>query len=122
MIPRIPYDSPPLTQKYETAILPHHIAVPSLPDYAFFSPLPLDREFDTQDVTRIMNILPLRARVFDMLRCQMPHDTVDAHTVNEVPPNGRADWRTGDERSSDPEAFGQSYLRLAADMDDALSS
>ncbi|KAL1988595.1 hypothetical protein VTN96DRAFT_8990 [Rasamsonia emersonii] len=37
--------------------LPYHIVVPSLPGYAFSSPPPLDRDFQIQDVARVMNAL-----------------------------------------------------------------
>ena len=44
-----------LSEQYTPETLPYHIIVPSLPGYAFSSPPPLTRDFQLQDVARIMN-------------------------------------------------------------------
>lgn len=44
-----------LQQKYTPDTLPYHIIVPSLPGYAFSSPPPLFKDFQIQDVARVMN-------------------------------------------------------------------
>ncbi|KZP29804.1 putative epoxide hydrolase [Athelia psychrophila] len=46
-----------MRERYTPATLPYHLIVPSVPGYAFSSPPPLDREFDTIDVARIFNKL-----------------------------------------------------------------
>lgn len=43
--------------KYEPSTLPYHLVVPSLPGYTFSSGPPLDRNFTTVDVARIINQL-----------------------------------------------------------------
>ena len=46
-----------LSEKYTPENMPYHIVVPSLPGYAFSTPPPLTRDFQLQDVGRIMNSL-----------------------------------------------------------------
>jgi microsomal epoxide hydrolase len=46
-----------LRTKYTPETLPYHVIVPSLPGFAFSSAPPLDRDFRTEDVARIFNIL-----------------------------------------------------------------
>lgn len=46
-----------LQERYTPETLPYHIVVPSLPGYAFSSPPPLSKDFQLQDVARIMNTL-----------------------------------------------------------------
>ncbi|KAF7365286.1 putative epoxide hydrolase [Mycena venus] len=46
-----------LSTRYTSATLPYHIIVPSLPGYAFSDPPPLDRNFNLQDVARLLNSL-----------------------------------------------------------------
>ncbi|KAF2099943.1 alpha/beta-hydrolase [Rhizodiscina lignyota] len=46
-----------LQQRYTPETLPYHIIVPSLPGYAFSSPAPLFKDFQIQDVARVMNTL-----------------------------------------------------------------
>ncbi|OCL14061.1 alpha/beta-hydrolase [Glonium stellatum] len=46
-----------LKQKYSPENLPYHIIVPSLPGYTLSSGPPLDRDFTTEDASRIMNKL-----------------------------------------------------------------
>ena len=46
-----------LQQRYTPETLPYHIIVPSLPGYAFSSPPPLFKDFQVQDVARVMNTL-----------------------------------------------------------------
>ena len=48
-----------LSRRYTPETLPYHVIVPSLPGYAFSSPPPLTRDFQLQDVARIMNSLML---------------------------------------------------------------
>lgn len=49
-----------ISTRYTPATLPYHIVVPSLPGYGFSSPPPLDRNFDLQDVARLLNTLMLQ--------------------------------------------------------------
>ncbi|KAJ7780571.1 Alpha/Beta hydrolase protein [Mycena maculata] len=46
-----------LSTRYTPATLPYHVVVPSLPGHAISSPPPLDREFQLQDVARLVNTL-----------------------------------------------------------------
>ncbi|KAJ5619978.1 hypothetical protein N7510_003962 [Penicillium lagena] len=46
-----------LSKQFTPETLPYHVIVPSLPGYAFSSPPPLTRDFQIQDVARIMNSL-----------------------------------------------------------------
>ncbi|KAJ6557413.1 Alpha/Beta hydrolase protein [Mycena vulgaris] len=46
-----------LSTRHTPATLPYHIVVPSLPGYGFSSPAPLNREFQLQDVARLLNTL-----------------------------------------------------------------
>jgi microsomal epoxide hydrolase len=46
-----------LSTRYNPTTLPYHIVVPSLPGYAFSSPAPLNRDFQLQDVARLLNTL-----------------------------------------------------------------
>ena len=48
-----------LRKKYSPDDLPYHIVVPSLPGYAFSSHPPLDKDFEIEDVARLMNQLML---------------------------------------------------------------
>lgn len=49
-----------LRERYTPATLPYHIIVSSLPGYAFSSAPPLDRDFQLQDIARLMNKLMLQ--------------------------------------------------------------
>jgi microsomal epoxide hydrolase len=49
-----------LMKKYTPSTLPYHIIVPSLPGYAFSSPPSHDRDFQLQDVARILNNLMIQ--------------------------------------------------------------
>ncbi|KAA8643474.1 hypothetical protein EYZ11_001429 [Aspergillus tanneri] len=44
-----------MRDKYTPATLPYHFVVPSLPGYTFSSGPPLDRDFGTEDVARVIN-------------------------------------------------------------------
>lgn len=46
-----------LRERYTPATLPFHVVVPSLPGYAFSSAPPLDRNFEAQDIARILHEL-----------------------------------------------------------------
>ncbi|KAK4692271.1 hypothetical protein P7C71_g4898, partial [Lecanoromycetidae sp. Uapishka_2] len=46
-----------LKEKYDPDTLSYHIIAPSLPGYAFSSPPPLDRNFEIQDIARLLNRL-----------------------------------------------------------------
>ena len=46
-----------LRERYTPETLPYHIVAPSLPGFAFSSPPPLDRNFQMEDVARLMNKL-----------------------------------------------------------------
>ena len=46
-----------LKEKYSPDTLPYHVVVPSLPGYAFSSSPPLNRNFELQDVARLINRL-----------------------------------------------------------------
>ncbi|KAJ6031115.1 hypothetical protein N7540_001847 [Penicillium herquei] len=43
--------------EYTSSTLPYHLIVPSLPGYTFSSGPPLDRNFGTQDIARVLNQL-----------------------------------------------------------------
>jgi microsomal epoxide hydrolase len=43
--------------KYTAETLPYHLVVPSLPGYTFSSAPPIDRDFQLQDMARIVNKL-----------------------------------------------------------------
>ncbi|PLB49163.1 alpha/beta-hydrolase [Aspergillus steynii IBT 23096] len=42
-------------EKYTPATLPYHFIVPSLPGYTFSSGPPVDRDFGTEDIAKVMN-------------------------------------------------------------------
>jgi microsomal epoxide hydrolase len=44
-------------KRHSPNTLPYHFIVPSLPGYAFSSPPPLDRDFQIQDVAKVVNQL-----------------------------------------------------------------
>lgn len=44
-------------QQYTPETLPYHLIVPSLPGYAFSSGPPLDKNFSTEDISRILDNL-----------------------------------------------------------------
>lgn len=44
-----------IASQYTPSTLPYHFIVPSLPGYAFSSKPPLDRDFQIQDIARIMD-------------------------------------------------------------------
>lgn len=44
-------------QEYTPASLPYHLIVPSLPGYTFSSGPPLDRNFTTADIARVLDQL-----------------------------------------------------------------
>lgn len=44
-------------QEYTPSTLPYHLIVPSLPGYAFSSGPPPDRNFSTDDISRILDKL-----------------------------------------------------------------
>lgn len=46
-----------LMEKYTPDTLPYHIVVPSLPGYAYSSGPPLDRNFDTEGIARVVDRL-----------------------------------------------------------------
>lgn len=46
-----------LRTKYTPETLPYHVVVPSWPGFAFSSPPPLNKDFQTEDVARIFNKL-----------------------------------------------------------------
>lgn len=46
-----------IREKYTPATLPYHFVVPSLPGYTFSSGPPLDKDFGTEDVARVVNQL-----------------------------------------------------------------
>ena len=46
-----------MKQEFSPDTLPYHLIVPSLPGYAFSSTPPLDKDFNTGDIARVMNSL-----------------------------------------------------------------
>jgi microsomal epoxide hydrolase len=49
-----------IASQYTPSTLPYHFIVPSLPGYAFSSEPPLDRDFQIQDIARVMNGLMMQ--------------------------------------------------------------
>ena len=48
-----------LRQRFSPETLPYHIVVPSLPGYTFSSAPPLDRDFQLEDIARLLHKLAL---------------------------------------------------------------
>ena len=46
-----------LMEKYTPDTLPYHVVVPSLPGYAYSSGPPLDQNFDTEGIARVVDKL-----------------------------------------------------------------